>query len=337
MRQRGRSCGAQRRRVRPGRRRRRASRPRRVQRWSSRLSSWGQKAWKWWTGPCRGRRRARRRRRWRPRARLGLGDGRAAAAGRGRAGRRSRAESVQPVPCVWRVATRCAFEPVDARRRAAGGRGSRRLLEMAALEQHGGGAQPPAGGAADAAHLARGRAVGGSPSSTAGLGQVGRDQAGQRQEALAQGGDRLVGAAAGRRSWPPSPGRARSSAAASGASPSATAAITSGVPSMPILTASTREVAEHGVDLRARRRPGGTSWIALHAQRVLGGQRGDHRAAVDAQRREGLEVGLDAGAAAAVGAGDGERDRRSWGSPFGQGACRRPRAAAAWRPRRRRP
>ena len=47
----------------------------------------------------------------------------------------------------------------------------------------------------------------------------------------------------------------------------------------------------------------------LHTQRVLRGERGHHRAAVDSQGREGLQVGLNARAAAAVGAGDGERDR----------------------------
>lgn len=47
---------------------------------------------------------------------------------------------------------------------------------------------------------------------------------------------------------------------------------------------------------------------------VLGRQRGDHRAAERAERREGLEVSQHAGAAGGVGAGDGE--------DVGNGACR---------------
>ena len=42
---------------------------------------------------------------------------------------------------------------------------------------------------------------------------------------------------------------------------------------------------------------------------VLRGQRGDHRRAVDAERREGLQVGLDAGAAAGIRARDGDGNR----------------------------
>ena len=46
--------------------------------------------------------------------------------------------------------------------------------------------------------------------------------------------------------------------------------------------------------------------------RVLRGQRRDHGGAVDAERGKALQVGLDAGAAGGIGAGDGERDRASW-------------------------
>ena len=67
------------------------------------------------------------------------------------------------------------------------------------------------------------------------------------------------------------------------------------------------EVLHHAVDL---------GHDQLHRQfedvgdrdRVLGRDRGDRRGAVDAKRREGLEVGLDPSAAAGVGAGDGKRD-----------------------------
>ena len=58
-----------------------------------------------------------------------------------------------------------------------------------------------------------------------------------------------------------------------------------------------------------------------HALGVLRGQGGDHRGAVDAKRGERLEVGLDAGAAAGIGARQGDRDRR-------HRCCRRARATS---------
>ena len=65
------------------------------------------------------------------------------------------------------------------------------------------------------------------------------------------------------------------------------------------------DVFHHGVDLRAQH-VGRHAVDGAHALGVLRGDGGDGRHAVAAQRAEGLEVGLDAGAAAAVGAGDGE-------------------------------
>src|SRR5262249_52816211 len=68
------------------------------------------------------------------------------------------------------------------------------------------------------------------------------------------------------------------------------------------------QIGEHRVDLRGDER----RWHIVnagHAQRVLGGERGDHARAIDAERRESLEVSLDAGAAAGIGARDGDRDR----------------------------
>src|SRR5690606_23057413 len=70
------------------------------------------------------------------------------------------------------------------------------------------------------------------------------------------------------------------------------------------------EVVEQGVDLRAeevRRRV----VDRRHAARVLRGERRDHADAVGSQRHEGLQVGLDAGAAARVRAGDGKDDGTS--------------------------
>src|SRR5262245_19514189 len=54
---------------------------------------------------------------------------------------------------------------------------------------------------------------------------------------------------------------------------------------------------------------------AGHALGVLGGQRGEHGRAVDAERRERLEVGLDAGAAARIRTGNGDGDGGLGGLP----------------------
>jgi hypothetical protein len=66
------------------------------------------------------------------------------------------------------------------------------------------------------------------------------------------------------------------------------------------------EVVEAGVDLGAqeihRRHVHGAD-----AARVLGGERGERAQAMHAVGGEGFQVGLDAGAAAGVGAGDGQR------------------------------
>jgi hypothetical protein len=51
---------------------------------------------------------------------------------------------------------------------------------------------------------------------------------------------------------------------------------------------------------------GGEREYGRDADRILRGDRGDRARAVDAERRERLEVRLDAGAAARVAAGDGE-------------------------------
>ena len=78
--------------------------------------------------------------------------------------------------------------------------------------------------------------------------------------------------------------------------------------SMPIFTAPTVEIGEHRVDLRGDeiRRHVVDAGDALG---VLRGQRGDHRRAIDAERREGLQVGLDARAAAGIRTRDGDGDR----------------------------
>ena len=70
------------------------------------------------------------------------------------------------------------------------------------------------------------------------------------------------------------------------------------------------EVVEHGLDLLADER-GLECHDAAHLGRVLRGHGGEGARAVHAVGREGLEVGLGAGAAARVGSGDGQR--RRWG------------------------
>ena len=70
------------------------------------------------------------------------------------------------------------------------------------------------------------------------------------------------------------------------------------------------EIGEHRIDLRRDeiRRHVVDAGDALG---VLRGQRGDDAGAIDAERGEGLQVGLDAGAAAGIRAGNGDGDRRS--------------------------
>ena len=67
------------------------------------------------------------------------------------------------------------------------------------------------------------------------------------------------------------------------------------------------DVGEHRAHLREHDL-GGTGWIAIDADGVLGGDRGDRTRPVHAAARERLQIGLDAGAAAGVRAGDRERD-----------------------------
>ena len=93
-------------------------------------------------------------------------------------------------------------------------------------------------------------------------------------------------------------------------SPAATASITARLRQHADLHRAHVEIGEHGVDLRGDE-VGRHVVDGGHAPGVLRGQRGDHRGAVDAERREGLQIGLDAGAAAGIGARDGDGDRRS--------------------------
>ena len=104
----------------------------------------------------------------------------ACGSGRPRASRAVIAEeSVQPVPWVWRVRSPRGLEPARARRRQQQV-GALVTAEVATLQQHAAGAEAQQPGR-HRGHLER-SAAGGSAQQGRGLGQVGRDQAGQRHE-----------------------------------------------------------------------------------------------------------------------------------------------------------
>ena len=90
--------------------------------------------------------------------------------------------------------------------------------------------------------------------------------------------------------------------------PRATASIAGGARQHADLHRADIEIGEHRVDLRGdeigRHVEDGGDFLG-----VLRGQRGDDGGAIDAERGEGLEIGLDAGAAARIRAGDGDGDR----------------------------
>ena len=134
----------------------------------------------------------------------------------------------------------------------------------------------------------------------------------------------------------PSPGRARPACRRrAGRAPGRPPRSSPPSPSIPIFTASTPMSLGHGAHLRDDhlRRDG---VHRVDRDRVLRGDRRDRRHPVHAARGERLQVGLDAGAAAGVRAGDREhaRDgRRRVGHPRRR-LPRRDRAATARRPAR---
>ena len=138
------------------------------------------------------------------------------------------------------------------------------------------------------------------------LGQVRRDHGRARQQQCRPARRARRRRAAPRPTRRPSRGRSRRACRArAGRAPRRPRRRSPALPSIPIFTASTpmssatartcstMNVRRHRVDAR-------------HADRVLRGQRGDRRHPVDAAARERLQVGLDPGAAAGVGAGDRE-------------------------------
>ena len=76
----------------------------------------------------------------------------------------------------------------------------------------------------------------------------------------------------------------------------------------PGLEGRDREIFRDGVELRSDD-VGIDVLDGADADRVLGGDRRDDGHAVDAEGRERLQVGLDAGPGPGVGAGDGQRNR----------------------------
>jgi hypothetical protein len=97
-----------------------------------------------------------------------------------------------------------------------------------------------------------------------------------------------------------------------------------GVAEHPDLHGVHADVGEHRADL-GQHHLRGDRVDRAHAERVLGGQRRDRAGAVHAAARERLEVGLDAGAAPGVRAGDREDGRGQLAAPVVVGA------PAAWR------
>ena len=146
------------------------------------------------------------------------------------------------------------------------------------------------------------------PGQRPGLGDVGGGHGRQRQQALDQRLAGLLVEQRPRRSRRPSPGRRTTGASPTWPSASTTASTVSAVPSIPILTAST-PMSSATARTWATIVSGETASTALDPDRVLRGDRGDRRHPVHAAARERLQVGLDAGAAAGVGAGDREHRR----------------------------
>ena len=222
----------------------------------------------------------------------------------------SAADSVQPVPCVERDRSRGARNTVTL---------------AAAIDQHvdhlvaAGVAAGDEDGGAAGCELARGRAPrlvarrrprdrAAPPASPRfGVSTVTRGSEVDRQDARGPPGRaaacRPRRAAPDREPRAPRPVDRRRGERA-------TRVTVAALPSMPILMPSTPMSSStarswRSTELRRERLD------REHARGRLRGDRGHHRHAVDVVRGKGLEVGLDAGAAARIGAGDREQARRA--------------------------
>ena len=172
---------------------------------------------------------------------------------------------------------------------------------MTALDQHGAGAER-AQRLAVPLHL---RFVGcacGGADERGGFVEVGRDESGQRQQVVAQSGDGV-----GRKQCVPVLGQHHGVEHDPGRTMPAQrvghGANDAGIGEHADLHGVDADVVEDGVELR-RDEFGVGRMDRAHAMRVLRGQRRDDARAVDAKRRKRLQIGLDAGSAAGVGAGD---------------------------------
>ena len=212
------------------------------------------------------------------------------------------AASVQPVPCVFLVAMRAAAKrtvAVAVTRRSA----LSAAFAVAALHQHGLGARARAGARPGGPSRLRSSACGAS-SSAAASGRFGVTTSASGTSFV-----RIASTASGVSRRSPDVATITGSST-TGVGGDATRPLRHGFDDRGIaehadLHRADSEVGEHRIHLR-RTKAGGTSRTALTPLGVLRGERGDHRGAVDAERREGLQVGLDAGAAAGIRAGDGD-------------------------------
>ena len=142
------------------------------------------------------------------------------------------------------------------------------------------------------------------------LGHVRRHDEGARAAAPTSSRRAPRRRAGGRRSWRSSPDRRRASGTSRSSTAAATASTMAAVASMPVLAACAPMSRHHRFDLRGHE-IGRQRLERGHAERVLRRHRGDRARAVDAVRGERLEVGLDAGAAARIAAGNCQRRHAS--------------------------
>ena len=143
------------------------------------------------------------------------------------------------------------------------------------------------------------------PDSTSASGRFGVMTVASGSSRALQRLDRIRLPAADARPWRPSPGRRPA------ACPAPSAAISSQTASMVGAVVQHAGLDRIGAEVLAapraicwRMKSGGTPHHAMHARRVLRGQRGDRGHGEAAQRGHRLDVGLDAGAAAGIRAGE---------------------------------
>ena len=155
------------------------------------------------------------------------------------------------------------------------------------------------------ARVARAIAIG-VPLSASASGMFGVTTSARGSSSARSACDAVVVEQARRRSWRPSPDRRRRSGSSSSSIAAATASTIAAVASMPVFVACSA-MSPATASICAVTRSAGSGRTRGDADRVLRGDGGDGARAVDAERGERLEVGLNAGAAARVAAGDRQR------------------------------